>query len=183
MQKHEVVSFNLLDRVEEILISLFLGLSTLLVFSQVVARYVFNTGIIWAPELVEYLFLWSVMIGASYGVKQGVHLGVDILVTKFGPVVHRWVVLMAVFLSICFSAGMTYLSFFYVRENYRMGLMSVDMGIPKWLPNLALPVGFALITIRFLQVGWRVYTGQCHAITKSGQQEPVSSEGNSPEFR
>ena len=63
------------------------SLAFLCVFSQVIARYVFNSGISWGKEMVEHLFLWIVMIGASYGFKHGVHLGVDLLMRKLpeGP--------------------------------------------------------------------------------------------------
>jgi len=167
---------SILDRIEEILISLFLGLSTLLVFIQVVARYAFNTGFTWAPELVEYMFLWTVMIGASYGVKHGVHLGVDILVAKFSPVIRKRMLLVAIAISISFSATMCYLSFFYVREAYRMELITVDLEIPQWIPNLALPFGFGLITFRFLQVAWLVYTGQQDRLTHSIEPSHDSGE-------
>ncbi len=167
---------GLLDRIEEILISIFLGVSTLLVFAQVVARYAFNTGFTWAPELVEYFFLWTVMIGASYGVKHGVHLGVDILVTKFKPEIRKWITLAAVGISILFTAGMCYLSIFYVWENYKMDLLSVDLEIPQWIPHLALPFGFGLITFRFIQVGWLVYTGKQEKITQSNEPAPDADE-------
>ncbi len=167
---------GLLDRIEEILISIFLGVSTLLVFAQVVARYAFNSGFTWAPELVEYFFLWTVMIGASYGVKHGVHLGVDILVTKFKPEIRRWMILTSIGISILFTAGMCYLSIVYVLENYKMELLSVDLEIPQWIPNLALPFGFALITFRFLQVGWLVYTGKQEKITVSIEAAPDADE-------
>lgn len=163
---------SILDRAEEILISIFLGFSTILVFAQVVARYVFNTGFSWAPELVEHLFLWTVMIGASYGVKHGVHLGVDILVAKFKRNTRKWIILVAIVISICFTAGMAYLSVFYVHEAFKMELITVDLEIPKWIPLLALPFGFTLITIRFFQVGWLVYTGRQDKLTRSN--EPVA---------
>lgn len=172
---------GVLDRVEEVLISIFLGVATLLVFAQVVARYAFNTGFTWASELVEYLFLWSVMIGTSYGVKHGVHLGVDILVTKFRPATRRLVILTAILISIIFTAGMCYLSVFYVLETYRMELITVDLQIPQWIPYLALPFGFALITFRFLQVGWLVYTGRQEKITRSNEPASESEEITIPE--
>jgi len=163
---------GILDRTEEILISIFLGVATILVFSQVVARYVFNAGFTWAPELVEYMFLWTVMIGVSYGVKHGVHLGVDILVAKFKPAVRKWAILSAIAISLFFTVGMTYLSVFYVHVAYKMELRTVDLEIPQWIPYLALPFGFGLITFRFLQVGWLVYTGRQKKLTRSN--EPVS---------
>ena len=173
MEQYKV---GLLDRIEEILISLFLGVSTLLVFAQVVARYAFNAGITWAPELVEYLFLWTVMIGASYGVKQGVHLGVDILVTKFNPEIRRWIILASILISTVFTTGMCYLSIFYVWESRRMEVVTVDLEIPQWIPYLALPFGFSLITFRFIQVGWLVYTGRQERITQSNEPAPENDE-------
>ncbi len=160
----------LLDRIEEILISIFLGISTLLVFAQVVARYIFNSGITWAPELVEYMFLWTVMIGASYGVKHGVHLGVDLVVNKFVEPARKWIILASILISILFTAGMAYLSFFYVLESYRMELVTVDLEIPQWIPFLALPVGFTMITLRFIQVGLLVYRGKQEKITRSNDR-------------
>jgi len=106
--------------------------------------------------VVEDLFLWTVMIGASYGVKHGVHLGVDIVVTRLQPRIRRLVRLATVGASLLFTVGMGYLSLFYVLDSYRMELVTVDLEIPQWLPQLALPFGFALMSFRFLQLGWRI---------------------------
>ena len=158
-----------IDRIEEILISVFLGVATLLVFAQVVARYVFNAGITWAHELVQHLFLWIVMIGASYGFKHGVHLGVDVLMKKLPPSPRRIMALIAVLISLAFTLYMAYLSFFYVRDAYKMELITVDLQIPQWIPNLALPFGFSRISIRLTQVFWRIYTGRMINVSMSGE--------------
>jgi len=158
-----------IDRIEEILISVFLGVATLLVFAQVVARYVFNAGITWAHELVQHLFLWTVMIGASYGFRHGVHLGVDVLMKKLPPSPRRIMALIAVLISLCFTLYMAYLSFFYVRDAYKMELITVDLQIPQWIPNLALPFGFTLISIRLTQVFWLIYTGRMINVSMSGE--------------
>jgi len=107
----EKVKSGIIDRIEEILISVLLGAATLLVFAQVVARYVFNAGITWAPELVQHFFLWTVMIGASYGFKHGVHLGVDVLMKKLPEVQRRIMALVAVVISLGFT-GLLGLSLF-----------------------------------------------------------------------
>ena len=160
---------TIIDRIEEIMISLLLGAATLLVFAQVVARYAFNKGITWAPELVQYFFLWIVMIGASYGFKHGVHLGVDVLMKKLPQTQRRIMALVAVLISLGFTGFMFYLSLFYVRENYRMGLTSVDLEVPLWIPHLALPVGFLMISIRLVQVFWWIYTGRMVNVSTSNE--------------
>lgn len=166
------VKSTLLDRFEEILISIMLGVTTLLVFAQVVARYIFNSGLSWGNELVEHLFLWIVMIGASYGFKHGVHLGVDILMKKLPPLARKAMSLVAIGVSLAFTTGMLYLSIFYVHGAYKMELTTVDMEIPQWIPQLALPFGFAMISLRLLQVGWQVWLGRMETVTRSG--EPVA---------
>jgi C4-dicarboxylate transporter DctQ subunit len=165
----EKVKSGIIDRLEEILISVLLGVATILVFAQVVARYVFNAGITWAPELVQHLFLWTVMIGASYGFKHGVHLGVDVLMKKLPPAPRRIMALVAVVISLGFSMYMAYLSFFYVRDAYKMELITVDLQVPQWIPNLALPFGFTLISIRLVQVFWWIYTGRMINVSTSGE--------------
>ena len=165
----EKVKSGIIDRIEEILISLLLGFATLLVFAQVVARYVFNAGITWAPELVQHFFLWTVMIGASYGFKHGVHLGVDVLMKKLPETQRRIMALVAVLISLGFTGYMAYLSFFYVHDAYKMDIITVDLQIPEWIPNLALPFGFTMISIRLVQVFFWVYTGRMINVSTSGE--------------
>ena len=165
----EKVKSTIIDRIEEILISVLLGAATLLVFAQVVARYVFNAGITWAPELVQHFFLWTVMIGASYGFKHGVHLGVDVLMKKLPETQRRIMALVAVLISLGFTGYMAYLSFFYVHDAYKMDIITVDLQIPEWIPNLALPFGFTMISIRLVQVFFWVYTGRMINVSTSGE--------------
>ena len=58
------------DRLEENLIAIFMGLMTLITFANVIARYVFNSNILWALEATVFLFAWLVLLGVSYGVKK-----------------------------------------------------------------------------------------------------------------
>lgn len=71
---------SVMDRLEETIIAVLLGIMTVLTFSNVVARYVFNSNIFWALELTVFLFAWLVLLGASYAVKKNAHLGVDAIV-------------------------------------------------------------------------------------------------------
>jgi TRAP-type C4-dicarboxylate transport system permease small subunit len=57
---------RIVSRLEEGAIALLLAAMALVTFSQVVARYVFNTGAVWALELTQYLFAWLVLFGMSY---------------------------------------------------------------------------------------------------------------------
>lgn len=66
-----------ISRMEENIIAFLLAVITIVSFVQVIARYGFNTGWGGALEFTRILFAWLILFGMSYGVKQGMHLGVD----------------------------------------------------------------------------------------------------------
>ncbi|MFY0692403.1 MAG: TRAP transporter small permease [Paracoccaceae bacterium] len=82
-------SGSFFDAIEETIIAGLLGLMTVLTFANVVARYAFNSNILWALELTVFMFAWLVLLGASYAVKKGAHLGVDALINVVNPGVRR----------------------------------------------------------------------------------------------
>jgi len=91
------------DKIEENLIAFLLGTMTVVSFANVIARYGFNSNILWALELTLYCFAWLVLLGASYAVKKNAHLGVDVLINIFSEPVRRIVGLVAVACCILFS--------------------------------------------------------------------------------
>ena len=94
------------DRIEETLIAGILGAMTLITFANVVTRYGFNQNILWALELTVFLFGWLVLLGASYAVKKGSHLGVDVVINILPPQPRRFMGLVAVAICIAFSVLM-----------------------------------------------------------------------------
>lgn len=91
------------DNIEETLIAFFLGAMTLITFANVIARYLFNSNILWALETTVFLFAWLVLLGAPYAVKKNAHLGVDFLVEMASMPVRRAMALISVTICIIFS--------------------------------------------------------------------------------
>ncbi|WP_294225018.1 TRAP transporter small permease [uncultured Shimia sp.] len=83
------------DRIEETLIAFFLGMMTLITFANVIARFGFNSNILWALEATVFLFAWLVLLGASYAVKKHAHLGVDVIINMVSPTAARIIGLIA----------------------------------------------------------------------------------------
>ncbi|WP_291731946.1 TRAP transporter small permease [Leisingera sp. F5] len=94
---------GLINSLEETLIALLLGLMTAITFANVIARFVFNSNILWALELTVFLFAWLVLLGASYAVKAHAHLGVDAIVNMLAPGTRKVVGLFAAACCIVFS--------------------------------------------------------------------------------
>lgn len=94
---------NWVDHIEETLIAALLGMMTLITFANVVARYGFNSNILWALELTVFLFAWLVLLGASYAVKKSAHLGVDLLVEMSSAPVRKTLGMISVTACIVFT--------------------------------------------------------------------------------
>ena len=94
---------SLTDRIEENLIAALLGLMTVVTFANVVARYLFNSNILWALEVTVFMFGWLVLLGASYAVKKRAHLGVDAILNMVSAPVRRVMALFSVACCLIFS--------------------------------------------------------------------------------
>ena len=151
---------RLVDAIEEGFIALLFAAMTLVTFSQVVARYVFNTGVVWALELTVYLFAWLVLFGMSYGVKVHAHLGVDALVKLFASRTQRIFGLLVVAAGLIYGTILLIGSWQYVWKLFQIGIESEDLPIPQWVPMAILPIGVALLMFRLGQVGWRIWRGE-----------------------
>lgn len=148
------------ERVEEAIIALLFAAMVLITFSQVVARYVFNSGAIWAVELTTYCFAWLVLFGASWGVERCAHLGVDAFVRLFPRPWQRAFGLAGVAAALLYAGIMLVGSWEYVLKLYRIGIESEDLPIPQWVPMTILVIGMVLLILRLLQAGVRIWRGE-----------------------
>ncbi len=153
-----------LEHLEEWLISFLLATMTLVTFTQVIARYIFNYSFVWALELNGVMFGWLIFIGMSYGVRVGAHIGVDAFVKSLNSGAARVVGMIATALCFVYAAIVTVGGYQYVHKMYEVGILMQDIPIPQWIPRLALPVGFALLGFRFAQLFYQLATGQKTAL-------------------
>jgi C4-dicarboxylate transporter DctQ subunit len=191
-------SGRVIDEIEETFIAILLGLMTLVTFAAVVARYVFNSGILWALETTVFLFAWMVLIGVSYCVKVNALLGVDIIAASLQPSARRILGLFAVAASLAFAVLITigswtyWLPFIGDQAWYEVN----DISMPDWLqflapylndgdtwekmprfiPYFALPFGMTLLTFRLLQAGWRIWKGEQDMLIVSHEAEDALAD-------
>jgi C4-dicarboxylate transporter DctQ subunit len=189
---------HIIDEIEETSIAICLGLMTLITFANVVARYLFNSNILWALELTVFLFAWLVLMGASYAVKKNVHIGVDVVINMASPGVRKLLAILSVTACLAFSIMLLIGSwdYWYPFVTKRAFLETEDIPmpealmfladwlnegeryekIPRFIPYLALPLGMALLTFRFLQLGWKILVGDQDKIIASHEVEDELEE-------
>ena len=165
-----------IDLFEKFSITIFFAVATLMLFVNVVLRYVFDTGLFWVLELVQYLFAWVVLIGAAHGVKLGIHLGIDILLERMPPHIRRAALILAIISCITFVAIVDYQAFVYTIKIYQWGDLTEDLQIPQWIPYTAIPVGLSLMLYHFLAIGWEIITGRRKNIHAHEAHENIDQE-------
>jgi TRAP-type transport system small permease protein len=72
-------------RLIEYLMVALLAVMVVLVFGNVILRYGFNSGITVSEELSRWAFVWMTFLGAIVAVRDGDHLGTDMLIGRLGP--------------------------------------------------------------------------------------------------
>lgn len=75
--------FHILDKVMESFSALILGGMTLLIFIQVLARYVFKAPLAWSEEGARFLFIWMTFIAGYVGARKAQHIGVELVQNLF----------------------------------------------------------------------------------------------------
>jgi len=140
-----------LDHLEEWLILSFMAAATLTTFISVTLRYLFGTGFTWATELTVYLFIWMAKFGAAYGVRTGIHVGVDYVVNKAGPGLKRVLIVSGFLLGVIFTGVIAFFGARWVVFVHGTGQVSPDLEWPMWIIYLAIPFGSGLMCYRFLQ--------------------------------
>lgn len=121
---------SFVDRIEETLIAILIGLMTVVTFANVIARFGFNSNILWALELTVFMFGWLVLLGASYAVKKHSHLGVDAIINMVSPGAARVMGLIAVACCLLFSV-------FMVKGAYDYWAVFADLPptTGRWFPT------------------------------------------------
>ncbi|HKU97100.1 MAG TPA: TRAP transporter small permease [Vineibacter sp.] len=112
-------------------------------FANIIGRYVFHRAIVWTEEILIVWLGWSVFIAVVIVTYRGDHLAMDI-VSKNLPM--RWRLANNLVMTAVFAACLA----FAVVQSAKVVLLMIKtgqtdpmMGMPLWVPNLAIFVGFA----------------------------------------
>ena len=121
---------------------------------NVLLRYLFSYGSVWAQELEWHLLTPLILFGMSYALLHGEHVRVDVLYARFSPRAKLWIDVLAALLGIAISAAIIWLSLKYVQQAWAIDEKSPDPGgLPyRWALKALIPIGFAFMALQSLAV-------------------------------
>jgi len=113
------------------------------VFGQVVSRFLFNAPFSWSEELARYLQVWLIMLGSATCLRKGLHLTVDYAIHSLPQGIKRNLQLLSItailfFLGVVFVSGISLIA---ATLNQRTPALQM----PVWVVYLAIPVGSLLM--------------------------------------
>lgn len=79
---------TILSRVDAVARQILLACMTVMIVvvaSQVFMRYALNSSIDWADEVSRMAFVWSIFIAIPLGIREGIHVGIDLLTSRMPP--------------------------------------------------------------------------------------------------
>lgn len=144
---------------EEATTAFFFALATIAAFAEVVLRYGFGESL-GSMELVIFSLIWASLIGASMGVRHGVHITVEIVVDRLPKRLNLWVTVLALAISAAFTAFMCVYGMQLLLFTYEIKQTTPEMRVPLWPFFIVVPLSTALMTIRFIQEIYKLVTGR-----------------------
>ena len=143
---------KIIDNIEEIVCLIALSVMTILTFSNVVTRYVFNFSMNFAEEISTYSFVLLSLFGASIALKRGAHLGFTLVADHVPPAVARAFEVISALAGILFSGVIFYFGIRMTMTQFQRGQLSLGVQIPEWIYGSFVPLGSFFLLIRFIEL-------------------------------
>ena len=163
---------DLFFKLLELLVVLSLFAMVVMVFGNVIMRYVFNSGIPISEELSRYAFIWLTYIGAMIAMREGGHLGVDTLIKKLPLAGKKFCVLLSE--SLMLFCNVLFLWGTYQMHGLQVTNVSPVAGLSMiWIYGIGYVVAVVMGLFNISKL-YRLLTGQ---LTEAEMVQVVAAEG------
>jgi TRAP-type C4-dicarboxylate transport system permease small subunit len=115
------------------------------VSAQVALRYGLNRSIDWADEISRLAFVWSIFLAIPLGVRQGAHIGIDIVVLKFPPRVQAVLRRAAAAVSAAMMGVIAWAALGVAREQWDELMSTLDWSVGWFIVPVGVGAGLSAL--------------------------------------
>ena len=144
------------EYLEETICVCLMSFMTVIIFIQVVMRYVMHNSLSWSEELARYCFIWLIYIGVAYGCKLMKHMKIDAALHLFPEKIRPYIVITGEVLVLVFAVYIVVTGVELTYKQWEFGKISPALGLPLQFINAAPVVGFGLVVFRQIQTMWKL---------------------------
>ena len=122
---------------------------SVLIFYNVLSRYIFNTDLAWSAELATLLLVWATLLGGASGTRHACHIVVHEFINLM-PQKLRWFTEIYIYIaSLVFVVFMTYYGFSLASAS--MAITTMALGWPVGYGYAAVPIGGICMIVFLLE--------------------------------
>ncbi len=156
--------FHIMDKIMESMSALILGGMTILIFCQVLARYIFKTPLAWSEEGARFLFIWMTFIAGYVGARKGQHIGVELLQNMLPKSIKKGMQI----LSDLLTTGFFLIVLYYCCKGWS------KLGV-QISPALKIPMSFVYLGMMIGCLGMAIcYFFHIFAVLKKEEKEGLA---------
>lgn len=145
---------KLFNKFESGALMISLAVMVIVIFMQVVMRYVFNNSLSWSEEFARYLFVWFSWIGVSAGLKDNEHLRVEILSTSLKRrglfKSNESINILVSLVWLATTAIVAFNGFEVVMSQMELHVLTPAMRLPVWFGYFSIPACSTVVGIRLI---------------------------------
>ena len=147
----------MLSKIEKLVACVCVSIMAVLVFVNVIARYVFGNSLAVSDEMSTYLFVLMSFMGTAGAARRKAHLGLSIVTDHVSPRARLIIGLLMYAVSALFCLLIVIFGIQMVISQYQMGQETATMQWPEWIYGSFVPVGAAFAMMAFLQTMVQMY--------------------------
>ena len=145
---------EIFDKFERDALMIALTIMVVVIFTNVIMRYIFNNSLSWSEELARYLFIWFSWMGVSAGLKDGAHLRVEILTSSLIKrkmyKTNEAINIVVALIWLATTVVVAYYGFVVVQSQMSLSVVTPAMRIPVWIGYLSVPMCSIVIGARLI---------------------------------
>lgn len=158
---------NVLSRVDAVARLVLMGCMTIMIVvvaSQVFMRYVLNDSIDWADEVSRMAFVWSIFIAIPLGIREGAHVGIDLLTSRLPANLARQINRVMLALALGLMCVVVYQSVIVAYQTWSERLGAINISSSYFF--VAVVIGSAHAALHLLHL-------VLHPLEEHGPEYPI----------
>ena len=139
---------NIYDKTEEYLLVSSLVFTVLLIFYQVIMRYVFNNSSFWSEELARYIFMWQIWMGASIGFRDNKHIKIELLTGRLHGKVKVFFSLVSNLLMFLFCIFLVVKGWEFLKLTKMLKMVTPALRFSYVFVYMSMPLSSLVVSLR-----------------------------------
>jgi TRAP-type C4-dicarboxylate transport system permease small subunit len=138
-------SLAALDAAVRVVIIVAMAAMVIVVSAQVFLRYGFNTSLDWGEDIARLLFVWTIFLAIPLGVKEGAHIGIELVVKLFPEVAQRLLTRVMAALGIVLMGVVCWQAARLVVDQWDENLPTLDVSVALFIVPVCIGAALSIV--------------------------------------